>query len=110
MEAIGDIHEDQQALFDADVPGHMAALRSILPTEHMTMINEHAPNLFAALANDHTLAEFLADMPPDAFAMLIEHAPGLIVAPVGSDAPKDGAWPGPAVSGRPRPQAADWWV
>ena len=110
MPAMGNIHEEEQARFDADVPTHMAALRKILPAGHMTLINEHVPSLFAALANDHTLAEFLADMPPDAFAMLIEHAPGLIVTHTGSDAPKDGAWPGPAVSGRPRPQAADWWA
>ena|GEM_PF-2562322 len=110
MEAIGNLHEDQQANFDSDIAGHMAALAAILPAKHMDMIREHAPNLFAALANDHTLAQFIANMPDASFQLLIEHAPDLFVAPIPSDAPKDAAWPGPAISGRAQPKPAGWWT
>lgn len=109
MPAVGDLHHDVKEGLGADIPGELAKLSQILPASHMRMINEVAPDLFPALAADHTLAQFLANMAEAELRLLMEHAPQLIIQHQPSDAPKDAIWPGPGMAGRRGPGAEAWW-
>jgi hypothetical protein len=110
MPAIGQVHEEHYDEFIGDLRNQTMALAKILSQAQMTMINELAPGIFPALAHDHTLAEFLAQMPMDSLKKVLLHAPQLILQPIPSDAPKDATWPGPGMAGTRPPRAEAWWT
>ena len=105
MPALGQTDPAHEPNTQTEKEARMAELAKVLPASHIQIIEDKAPGLLPGLAEDHTLAGFIADMPAETVRLLAEHAPGMIAEPPMRQPPKGAVWPRPGMGQRPDA----WW-
>ena len=109
MPAIGDRADPQNIPSGDERREKMAELAKVLPSTHMSLLAEQAPDLLPSLAEDLVMAEHIANMPIHTLTQLLQFAPGLIVQNPHRASPEGAVWPPPELAGRAAPATDAWW-